>query len=199
MFIKVNFRLFVVIIGSFVLIWTGCASPIQTLEIYNNGQPKFAREYKVISNGLRKDSITVKLIKYHRNGMRQYHQDIINNLSNGLYISWHSTGVKSAKGRYLNGELSHKWIWWGKDGLPDSTRTFRKEMLHGEYIDYFGNGKPHKLKEYVENKKYGYYKEFDENGKKVSVGEYRNDIPHGNCVWWNSVSRVCRCSTNKKS
>ena len=87
--------------------------------------------------------------------MRQYQQDIINNQSNGQYISWHSTGVKSAKGRYLNGELSDKWIWWGKDGLPDSTRTFRKEMLHGEYIDYFGNGKPHKLKEYVENKKYG--------------------------------------------
>ena len=157
MFIKVNFRLFVVIIGSFVLIWTGCASPIHTLEIYNNGQPKLAREYKVISNGLRKDSITVKLIKYYRNGMRQYQQDIINNQANGQYISWHSTGVKSAKGRYLNGELSDKWIWWGKDGLPDSTRTFRKEMLHGEYIDYFGNGKPHKLKEYVENKKYGYY------------------------------------------
>ena len=63
-------------------------------------------------------------------------------------------------------------------------RTFRNEMLHGEYIDYFGNGKPHKLMEYVENKKYGYYKEFDENGKKVSAGEYRNDIPHGNWVWW---------------
>jgi len=166
-----DFRLFLVIIGGVVLICTGCAPPIQTIEIYTNGQPKFAREYKVITNGLVKDSTTVKLIKYHRNGMRQYHQEIINNQANGQYFSWHSTGVKSAEGRYLNGELSDKWIWWGKNGLPDSIRTFRNEMLHGEYIDYFGNGKPHKLMEYVENKKYGYYKEFDENGKAISIEE----------------------------
>ena len=66
MTIIIDFRLFV---SGFVLIWTGCATPIQTLEIYNNGQTKLAREYKVTSTGRGKDSITVKLIKYYRNGM----------------------------------------------------------------------------------------------------------------------------------
>ena len=109
MTIIIDFRLFV---SGFVLIWTGCAPPIQTLEIYNNGQPKLAREYKVTSTGRGKDSITVKLIKYHRTGMKHYQQDIVNNQMNGQYVSWHSTGVKSAKGKYLNGELFDKWIWW---------------------------------------------------------------------------------------
>ena len=166
------------------MIWTGCATPIQTLEIYNNGQTKLAREYKVTSTGRGKDSITVKLIKYHRNGMKHYQQDIVNNQMNGQYVSWHSTGVKSAKGKYLNGELFDKWIWWGKDGLPDSIRTFKNQMLHGEYINYFGNGKPNELMEYAENKKYGYYMELDEKGGKVSIGEYRNDTPHGHWIWW---------------
>ena len=164
-----DFRSSVVIIGCFGLIYTGCSPPIQTLEIYNNGKPKFAREYKVISSGLGPDSITVKLIQYYRNGMQHYQQEIMNKQANGKYFSWHPTGVKSAKGRYLNGELSDKWAWWGKDGLPDSIRTFRKEMLHGEYIDYFSNGKPHKLMEYVENKKYGYYKLLKKKGSRVLV------------------------------
>ena len=179
-----DFRSSVVIIGCFGLIYTGCSPPIQTLEIYNNGQSKLVREYKVVSSSLGTDSITVKLIKYYRNGIKHYQQDIMKNQPNGKYYSWHPTGVMFAKGKYLNGKLSDKWTWWGKDGLPDSIRTFRKEMLYGEYIDYFGNGKPHKLMEYVENKKYGYYKELDEKGKKVSVGEYRNDIPHGHWIWW---------------
>jgi len=152
----IDFRSSVVIIGCFSLIYTGCSPPIQTLEIYNNGRPKLVHEYKVISSSLGIDSITVKLIKYYRNGMKHYQQEIMNNQPNGKYYSWHPNGVKFAIGKYLNGELSDIWAWWGKDGLPDSIRTFRKEMLHGEYIDYFSNGKPHKLMEYFENKKYGY-------------------------------------------
>ena len=135
-----DFRNFIIIISSFVLIYTGCTPPVQTLEIYNNGKPKFSRKYKVISSGLGKDSITVKLIKYYRKGMKHYQKEIMNNQPNGKYYSWHQNGVMYAKGKYLNGELSDKWTWWGKDGVPDSIRTILKEMLHGEYIDYFGNG-----------------------------------------------------------
>ena len=130
-----DFRYSVVIIGCFSLIYTGCSPPTQTLTIYNNSQPKLVREYKVTSSIHGTDSITVKLIKYYRNGMKQYQQEIMNNQPYGKYYSWHQNGVKFAKGKYLNGKLTDKWTWWGKDGLPDSIRTFQKEMLHGEYID----------------------------------------------------------------
>ena len=101
-----NFRSLSVIIGCLGLIYTGCSPTIQTLEKYNNGQSKLVREYKVVSSNLGTDSTTVKLIKYYRNGIKHYQQDIINNEANGKYFSWHPTGVKFAKGKYLNGKLS---------------------------------------------------------------------------------------------
>ena len=99
-----DFRSSVVIIGCFGLIYTGCSPPMQTLEIYNNGQSKLVREYKVVSSSLGTDSITVKLIKYYRNGIKHYQQDIMKNQPNGKYYSWHPTGGMWAKGKYLNGK-----------------------------------------------------------------------------------------------
>ena len=101
-----DFRYSVVIIGCFSLIYTGCSPPTQTLKIYNNSQAKLVREYKVTSSSLGTDSITVKLIKYYRNGMKQYQQEIMNNQPYGKYYSWHQNGVKFAKGKYLN-EISN--------------------------------------------------------------------------------------------
>ncbi len=143
-----------------------CAPKTQVLDIYNNGKTKLIREYKVTKNGVRSDSVTTKFLKYHRNGMRFYVQDILEGEPNGNYRSWFQSGKNYAKGNYINGQLSGKWTWYGDDGLLDSVRSFHQDALYGDYIDYFNNGKPQLIIEYVDNKKHGNYKEYDKEGQK---------------------------------
>ena len=130
------------IILSFTLSLFCCAPKTQILDIYDNGKKKLIREYKVTKNGVRPDSVTTKLLKYHRNGMRFYFQDILGGDPNGNYRSWFDSGRKYAKGNYINGQLAGKWTWYGNDGLLDSVRSFHQDVLNGVYINYFNNGKP---------------------------------------------------------
>ncbi len=135
-----------------------CAPKTQVLDIYNNGKTKLIREYKVTKKGVRSDSVTTKFLKYYRNGMRFYSQDIIEGEPNGNYYSWFQSGKKYAKGNYINGQLSGKWVWHGEDGLLDSVRSFNQDALYGDYIDYFNNGKPQLIIDYVDDNNHVNYK-----------------------------------------
>ncbi len=114
------------------------------------------------------EPFTGKLLKKHKNGLKEVKGNYENGKEYGLTTYWYENGQKRLEINYKNGKEHGLETKWDENGQKESKVIFKDGKKHGITIGWYENGQK-KFEVNYKNDKHVSNINWDENGEIAGV------------------------------